>query len=133
MLPIGAEGSAVKAPGLARGAWNFLKRLFTRKAAAKVGPGVAEAALPAAKSLGAAAANKATVLQSGGNTIKRATAKALNKGTGMDLDRREWGRALEALKVEHGLPPGHHGSITSSGDYLDKAGKVIDSLLGYVP
>jgi hypothetical protein len=73
------------------------------------------------------------VLQTGGNTIGDETAKALNAATGRNLIRRDWGRALEALKQEHGLSPGHHGKITSAGDYLDEAGNFIDSLLGYSP
>jgi filamentous hemagglutinin len=72
-------------------------------------------------------------LQTGGNTIADGTAKALNEATGRNLSRRDWGRALETLKREHGLPPGHHGTITSRGDYLDEAGKFIDNLLGYLP
>jgi stage V sporulation protein SpoVS len=83
-----------------------------------------------ARTLGAA---EIRILQTGGNKIASGTANALNEATGMNLARREWGRALEALKAEHGLPPGFHGSITSAGGYLDEAGKLIDSLLGYVP
>ncbi|GJM40919.1 MAG: hypothetical protein DHS20C20_12010 [Ardenticatenaceae bacterium] len=73
------------------------------------------------------------VLQSGGRTIRASTARELNELAGKNLSRREWGRILEALKREHGLPNNHHGSITPSGNYIDEFGNVIDNLLDYIP
>jgi hypothetical protein len=71
-------------------------------------------------------------LQSGGNTLKKRTADKLNEHFGEDLPAREWGRALEELKREHGLPPNHHAKILENGDYVDDAGNVIDNLGNYV-
>ena len=73
------------------------------------------------------------ILQSGGNRITSATAKALNEFADTSLSRREWGRALEALKAEQRLPNNFHGKITSTGDYLDSAGKFIDNIMNYLP
>lgn len=83
-----------------------------------------------AKTLGAA---EVRILQTGGNKITNATAKGLNEAAGTKLAPREWGRALEALKDANSLPPRFHGKITSTGDYLDKAGKFIGSILEYLP
>jgi len=52
-------------------------------------------------------------LQTGGNKINNATAKALG------LEKREAGRALESLKKDLGIPNNHHGKIMSNGDYVD--------------
>lgn len=73
------------------------------------------------------------VLQTGGRTIKRGTAKALNELTGQSLSRREWGRSLEALKEANDLPNAHHGKILANGDYADDAGVVIDNIIDYLP
>jgi RHS repeat-associated protein len=73
------------------------------------------------------------ILQTGGNKIASGTAKALNEVAGRNLSPREWGRALEALKKELGFANNHHGKITSTGDYLDEAGKFIGNLLDYLP
>jgi RHS repeat-associated protein len=90
---------------------------------------VTKAATFGAGSLGA---GEAGVLQTGRNTISDATAKALNQLTELDLSRREWGRALEALKKANDLPPNYHGKILSTGDYADMTGNIIDSILDYV-
>jgi filamentous hemagglutinin len=58
---------------------------------------------------------------------------ALNELAETNLSRREWGRMLEALKKDLGLPNNHHGKITSMGDYLDQAGEFIGNLLEYLP
>jgi filamentous hemagglutinin len=71
-------------------------------------------------------------LQAGGRTISKSTAEALNKATGSSLAPREWGRAVEALKAEHGLGPKFHGRITEYGHYLDDAGGVIDNIFNYL-
>jgi filamentous hemagglutinin len=51
------------------------------------------------------------------NTIKKTTADILNKEFGEDLEPREWGRALEALKRDYGLPDNFHGKILSNRDF----------------
>lgn len=66
-------------------------------------------------------------LQTGGNTIRQSTADALG------LQRREAGRALEALKRDLGLPNNHHGRIMSNGDYVDPhTGQVLGNLFDYL-
>jgi hypothetical protein len=62
-----------------------------------------------------------------------AAAQALNELAETNLSRREWGRMLEALKGDLGLPNNHHGKITSMGDYLDQAGEFLGNLLEYLP
>jgi len=84
------------------------------------------------KSVGAAQKLIGKVLQTGGNTIEKRTASALNEALGETLQPREWGRALEALKQEQSLPNNFHGKILSNGDYLDKAGNYLGSLLDYL-
>jgi filamentous hemagglutinin len=81
-------------------------------------------------SLGAA---EVRILQTGGNTIRTATANALNEAAGMSLSPRDWGRAVEALKDYHGLSHNFHGSITSTGDYLDQARNLVGNLLEFIP
>lgn len=68
-----------------------------------------------------------------GHTVKPGTAKALNEALSLSLHPREWGRALEALKQEFNLPNDFHGVIKESGEYLDKAGKVIGNLVDFLP
>jgi hypothetical protein len=68
-------------------------------------------------------------LQIGGNTINNQTARALGFS-----DRREEGRALEALKKDNKLAPSHHGKIMSNGDYVDgHTGEVLGDILDYKP
>lgn len=62
------------------------------------------------KSVGAAQRVWRT-LQTGGNTVKSSMAKALNEALGCNVHAREWGRALEALKAERGLPNNFHGNV----------------------
>lgn len=81
-------------------------------------------------SLGAA---EARALQTGSGQITSATAKALNKASGEILSRREWGRVVEALKKNMLVPGNSHGTIMSTGDYLDAAGKSIGHLFDYLP
>jgi hypothetical protein len=73
------------------------------------------------------------VLQTGGNTLNKRAANALNEQLGQNLNRREWGRALEGLKSELGLPGNHHARILDNGDYVDDAGHVLGNLLDYAP
>jgi hypothetical protein len=72
------------------------------------------------------------IIQRGGGTIAKSTARALNGEFGLDLKPREWGRALEALKRFEQLPNNHHGRIMSNGDYVDEAGNVIGNLIDYL-
>ena len=71
------------------------------------------------------------VLQTGGNTIRKETARRLNERFGKNYHPREWGRHLESLKEFHGLPPKHHGKIFDNGDYVDQSGKLIGNIGNY--
>jgi len=82
-------------------------------------------------SVGAAGRNL-RVLQTGKNKITPATARGLNQFTGMNLHRREWGRALEKLKKAEGLPNNHHGRILENGDYVDDDANLIGNLIDYL-
>ncbi|MFC1641674.1 hypothetical protein ACFL5O_03145 [Myxococcota bacterium] len=86
------------------------------------------------KSVGAAERVWRT-LQTGGNTVKGSTAKALNEAHGLSLQSREWGRALEAMKRSEGLAPGFHQTrIIESGQVVNaNTGEVIGNLLEFVP
>lgn len=61
------------------------------------------------------------------------TANALNDALGKSAGRRDWGRALEELKRDIGLPGDHHGRIMSTGEYLDDAGNMLGRLQDYLP
>lgn len=58
--------------------------------------------------------NACRTLQTGGRTIKDSTAQALGFS-----NKRDAGRALEAMKRDVGLPNNHHGKIMSDGSYVD--------------
>lgn len=60
-----------------------------------------------------------------------ATVRALNEMAELNLHRREWGRALENLKRQHGLPNDHHGIIYDTADYEDAFG-WIDNMMDYL-
>lgn len=76
----------------------------------------------------------AKVLQTGGNKINPETARGLNQALGQNLSRREWGRALEALKQDRLLPNNFHGRILSTGDYVNPhTGESLGNLLWYTP
>jgi hypothetical protein len=79
-----------------------------------------------------AAAGETTVLQTGGNKITGRIADGLNKGTGESLTKREWGRALEALKRDNGLRNDAHGKILSNGDFVVN-GTTIGNITHYIP
>ncbi len=74
-------------------------------------------------------------LQTGGNTIRRSTAEALNEAHGLNLHSREWGRALEALKNFRGLSPSFHQTkILESGNVVNSlTGETIGNLLEFLP
>jgi len=86
----------------------------------------------AANALGVAAAAESRVLQSGGNTMESGTANALNKYFEVTLDRKIWGRALEALKKDAGLRNEFHGRILRNGNYVDANGKLIGNIGDYL-
>ena len=72
------------------------------------------------------------ILQTGGRTIHKSTARTLNDFLEVSLHSREWGRTLEKLKKFEGLRNDHHGIINRAGDYLDDAGKFIGNLADYL-
>ncbi|HEY3822479.1 MAG TPA: RHS repeat-associated core domain-containing protein [Polyangiaceae bacterium] len=81
-----------------------------------------------------AGAAQVRVLQTGGNIIRQSTTAALNEANGLELTSREWGRALEDLKLFEGLPNDFHGAIDSAGNYWDPAtGQLLGNLTWYLP
>jgi hypothetical protein len=72
------------------------------------------------------------VLQVGGNDFVESTANALNANFNTNYARREWGRALEALKETWDLPNDHHGRIYADGSYTDEDGWIYGNLSEYV-
>ncbi len=88
--------------------------------------------LPVPPNLGAAG-RVPTVLQTGGHTLNKNTARILNDQLGVNLTSREWGRALEALKKDNGLRNDFHGRILDNGYYIDDAGNIIGSIEDYLP
>lgn len=83
---------------------------------------------------GAVGAAAAKVLQTGGNKINPDTARRLNEALGQKLSRREWGRALEALKQDRFLPNNFHGRILSTGEYVNPhTGESFGNFLWYTP
>lgn len=89
--------------------------------------------LPVPSSVGASG-RVPNVLQTGGNTLNKSTANALNEHFGESLAPREWGRALEALKADAGkLPNNFHGRILDNGNYVGKGGEVIGNIRDYLP
>lgn len=74
------------------------------------------------------------IIQRGGNKISNGTARALNRFFGKNLERREWGRALEALKKDHGLRNDYHGAIKENGRFINAdTGEVIANIRSYLP
>lgn len=89
--------------------------------------------LPVPSSVGASG-RVPNVLQTGGNTLNKSTANALNEHFGESLAPREWGRALEALKADAGkLPNNFHGRILDNGNYVGKSGEIIGNIRDYLP
>jgi len=74
-----------------------------------------------------------SVLQSGGNKLSNRTSKGLNEHFGENLTKRDWGRALESLKRDHGVRNDHHGRILDNGDYVNDAGDILGNLSHYLP
>ncbi len=73
------------------------------------------------------------IIQNGGTTITQATANALNKSLGKNLNKREWGRGIEELKGNVGLPKDYHGMIDEIGNYLSKSRELFGNILEYLP
>jgi hypothetical protein len=67
-----------------------------------------------------------SVLQTGGNTLRKATLKALN------LTKEQGGRALEALKDWKRLPSNYHGKVWDNGDYTDMDGNRIGNIYDFL-
>ncbi|MFO6300376.1 PAAR-like domain-containing protein [Rahnella selenatireducens] len=88
--------------------------------------------LPVPPSL-SAAGRVPIVLQTGGHTLSKNTAKILNEQFGTNLTSREWGRALESLKKDNGLRNDFHGRILDNGSYIDDAGSNIGNIEDYLP
>jgi RHS repeat-associated protein len=80
------------------------------------------------KSIGAAGRGFDKVLQNGGQTIKRSTAKALG------LTKEQVRQAVHGLKDDLGLRNDFHGKIMGNGDYRHPTtGAVLGNLYDYVP
>jgi hypothetical protein len=77
---------------------------------------------------------QSNTLQSRGHTLNRSTADKLNKLNQTTYNRREFGRALEAIKTNNSLPPNYHQiKILDNGDVLDNQtgewlGNLFDEL-----
>jgi RHS repeat-associated protein len=84
------------------------------------------------KSVGAAE-RVPSVLQTGGNKLTKNTAGKLNDYFGENLTKRDWGRALEGLKKDLGLPNNHHARILDNGGYVDDAGNLLGNIGDYLP
>ena len=79
------------------------------------------------KSLGAAGKGFNKVLQSGGQSLKPNTLKALN------LTKDQGRNAIHSLKDDLNLPNNFHGKIMENGDYLHPStGKWLGNLFDYV-
>ena len=79
------------------------------------------------KSLGAAGRNFNKVLQSGGQSLRPNTLKALN------LTKGQGRSAIHGLKSDLGLPNNFHGKIMGNGDYLNpRTGKWLGNLFDYI-
>jgi RHS repeat-associated protein len=110
-------GSLVLDAALFSGAWVI----------AAISP---EAATLGTGSLGAGALK---ILQTGNRTLSQATADILNEVYELDLVRRDWGRALEALKGDLGLANDFHGLIDSIGNLLDaNTREVLGNISDYL-
>ena len=69
----------------------------------------------------------------GGRTLTEAAARQLNETFGVNLSKREWGRALEALKRDNGLRNDFHGNLFSDGSYGYDLSDIIGNLSDYLP
>ncbi|HAV2206051.1 TPA: DUF4150 domain-containing protein [Escherichia coli] len=87
--------------------------------------------IPVPPSVGAAG-RVPRVLQTGGNTLEARTARELNEFFGKNINRREWGKALEKLKKDLRLRGDHHGRILDNGDYIDDSGNILGNIEDYL-
>jgi hypothetical protein len=124
-LALGARVAATPLGTAVATNWQALKDRLTSLQGLQSSP-----AVEAWRSLGASGVR---ILQSGGRTISDSTARALNRYFETTVARRDWGRALEALKEAHGLPPSFHGKIDEFGNLLDKSGQVIGNIFQWLP
>ena len=72
-------------------------------------------------------------VQTGGNTVKDGTARALNDYSGKNLSPQEWGDAVEGLKDDKGIPNDSHGKIQRDGSYVDGKGQYRGNINDYIP
>ncbi len=73
------------------------------------------------------------VMQTGGHTLRQSTANALNDYFGVNLHKREWGRAFEGLKEYNGIANDDHTcKILDNGNVQNIAGQIIDNLFDYL-
>lgn len=56
----------------------------------------------------------------------------MNKYFGENINKREWGRALESLKKDNNIRNDHHGRILDNGDYINSSGNVIGNIGEYL-
>jgi hypothetical protein len=75
--------------------------------------------------------SKRTV-QKGGRTLSNNAANELNETSGQNLNRREWGRALEELKKENGLRGDDHGTLKADGSWFDGRGVYRGNVIDYI-
>ncbi|HXM23922.1 MAG TPA: RHS repeat-associated core domain-containing protein, partial [Terriglobales bacterium] len=92
----------------------------------------------AGMSAGAEGCYSASVpLQSGNTrTVSKQTADKLNELFEKDLNRRDWGRALEDLKRFNELPNDFHGNIMSDGTFVGEVEGVVTnfgSIVEFLP
>lgn len=75
-------------------------------------------------------------LQSRGHTMRQGTATRLNEFFEKQLNRREWGRALERFKEATGLPPDYHSiKIREDGSLqlqINNVWETVDNLEDYL-
>lgn len=68
------------------------------------------------------------VLQTGGNTLKKSTLKALG------LTKEQGKNAIEGLKKDLRLPSNFHSKIMSNGDVVHPhTGEILGNLKDYLP
>lgn len=77
--------------------------------------------------------NVSRTLQRGDRTISNNTTRELNKTSGQNLTRRDWGRALENLKRENGLRGDDHGVLKADGSFIDSRGVYRGNIIDYIP
>jgi len=74
-----------------------------------------------------------TLMSGNKKQFPKDAADKLNKDSGKDLNRREWGRALEEMKKENGLRGDDHGKLLRNGDFYDTRGTFRGNIHDYIP